>query len=270
MLSDPAESDRQELSLTSEYVDKGVEPDGSTPIGSAAYRSYFQTERGNASVEYLLLLARAKLRARVRTVDITLGLPWQTALGITLRHNIQLSDYRLPGSQAIGKVKSYKLSVADGKMLGEFTIGCSIGTAETMTPQTGINAWVADGYVAPGYQRQVGAQLSVGEGDLAYQTLDDFVIVDDGLDLTRLTARQAVNECVVINGVRAQVDKITPYMGTVTPVSGDPISTMETMTTKVTLDLKPVQGSAFHADFFPAVTQLRLPKTIDLAATSGG
>ena len=270
MLSDSAESDREDLSLTSEYVDKGVEPDGSTPIHSAAYRSYFQTDRGSASLEYLLLLARAKLRARVRTVDITLGLPWQSALGITLRHNISLTDYRLPGGQAIGKVKSYKLSVAEGRMLGEFTIGASIGTGLATTPQTGVNVWVDDGYVDPGYQRQVGAQLSVGEGDLAYQTLDDFVVVDDGLDLTRLTAAQAVNLCVVINGVRAQTDKIQPFDGTVAPVSGDPINTMQTMTTKVTLDLKPVQGSEFHTDFFPAVTPLTLPKTIDLAATPPG
>jgi hypothetical protein len=270
VLSDSAESDRQDLNLTSDYVDKGIDPNGNIPIGSVAYRSYLQSDRGNASVQYALLLARAKLRARVRAVEITFAVPWQAALGITLRHNVQLTDYRLPGGQAIGKVKGYKLSVSDGKMLGEFTLGCSVGTAETMTPQMGINAWVNDGYVNPGYQRMVGAQISVGEGDLACQTLDDFVVVDDGLDLTNLTASQAVNECVVTNGVQEQVSKIAPFKGSVAPTFGDPIGVMEKLTTTCTLDLKPVQGSAFHTEFFPAVTQLTLPKTINLAATSGG
>jgi hypothetical protein len=270
LLSDSAESDRQDLTITSDYVDKGVDPNGNIPIGSAAYRSYYQTGRGDASVQYALLLARAKLRARVRAVDITFAVPWQTALGITLRHNIQLTDYRLPDGQVIGKVKSYKLSVGDGKQLGEFTIGCSVGTGETVTPQAGVNAWVNDGYVNPGYQRMVGAQISIGEGDLACQTLDDFVVVDDGLDLTNLSARQAVNRCVVFNGVSEQVSKIAPFKGSVAPTFGDPVGMMETLTTKCTLDLKPVQGSAFHTEFFPAVTQLTLPKTINLAATSGG
>jgi hypothetical protein len=41
------------------------------------------------------------------------------------------------------------------------------------------------------------------------------------------------------------------------------------MTTTVTLDMRPLQGAEFNTRFFPAVTQLALPKTIDLAATTG-
>jgi hypothetical protein len=38
----------------------------------------------------------------------------------------------------------------------------------------------------------------------------------------------------------------------------------------VTLDLKPLQGAEFDTAFFPAVTPLKLPKTIDLSAPPGG
>jgi hypothetical protein len=35
------------------------------------------------------------------------------------------------------------------------------------------------------------------------------------------------------------------------------------------MDLKPVAGGEFHTDFFPAVSRLALPKTIDLGADTG-
>jgi hypothetical protein len=54
------------------------------------------------------------------------------------------------------------------------------------------------------------------------------------------------------------------------PFSGDPQTTMRSVTTTVTLDLKPVDGTEFHTSFFPAVSELALPKTIDLAATGDG
>jgi hypothetical protein len=271
-LSDSAESDHETISLSSDFIDKAVDPDGSIPIGNVAYRSYFQTARGNVSFEYLLLAARAKMRARARAVDITFAVPWQQALAITLRHNVQISDRRLPGGGALGKVKSYKLSCATGGiMLGEFTIGCAIGTGDPIAPQAGVNSYVEDAYVDAGYQTVTGAQITLSEtADLAYQTLDDFAVIDDGLDLTRLVGAQAVNECVVTNLFTEQLPALLAYSQTTTPTNGNPLKLMETMKTTVTLDLKPVQGSEFSTAFFPAVTPLVLPKTIDLSASTPG
>ena len=269
-LSDSAESDRETISLNSTFVDQAVDPDGGIPIGNVAYRSYFQTARGATSFEYLLLAARAKMRARSRAVDITFAVPWQQALSITLRHSVKLIDRRLPGGFAIGKVKSYRLSYnasGSGVTLGEFTLGCAIGTGEGVDPQPGVNAYVDDPYVDPGYQVMTGAQIMLGEtGDIAYQTLDDFVISDDGLDLTHVTAAQAVNECVVTNSLVEQLPTLKSFDNAIAPLNGNPLKQMATMTTTVTLDLKPVQGSEFATAFFPAVTPLVLPKTIDLSA----
>jgi hypothetical protein len=60
------------------------------------------------------------------------------------------------------------------------------------------------------------------------------------------------------------------YSQTTAPTNGNPLKLMETMKTTVTLDLKPVQGSEFSTAFFPAVTPLVLPKTIDLSASTPG
>jgi hypothetical protein len=67
----------------------------------------------------------------------------------------------------------------------------------------------------------------------------------------------------------SQFDKLSSYQRLVAPTASDPISAMKTATTAVTLDLKPLTGNSFHTTFFPAVSQLWLPKTIDLAASSG-
>jgi hypothetical protein len=269
LLSDSAENDRESVDLTSEYVGQGVDPGGEIPIGTLAYRSYFQTDRGTHSFEYLLLAARAKLRARARAVDITFAMPWNASLGVGLRHSVTLFDRRLPGGSATGKVKSYRLSVSDGRMLGEFTIGCCIGNGDASTAAVGVNAYVDDGYVDRGYQVVAGGQTMLLTDELAYQSLEEFAVDDDGLDLTRaLTIRGAVNECIVVNGLLDQLQGLGPYQQTVgTSGPGDPGSIIRQLSTTVTLDMKPVQGAEFHTSFFPAVSPLALPKTIDLAAS---
>lgn len=269
-LSDSADSDHEDIALTSTYVATAADAGGEVPIGSVSQRSYFQSSRGALSFEYLMLLARAKMRARARAVDITFGVPWTTALGITLRHNVTYLDRRLPGGSATGKVKSYKLTVGDGGSFGEFTIGCSIGNGDPSTAAAGVPTYVDAGYVEPGYQVIAGSQVMLLAGELAYQTLDDFVIDDDGLDLTNMTIDRAVNSCVVVNGLEQQLFTLADFQDKIAPaMHGDPIQAIATMSTAVTLDLKPVTGNTFHTSFFPAVSQLSLPKTIDLAAPSG-
>jgi hypothetical protein len=264
-LSDSAESDRETIGLTSRFVAEGVDPDGALPIGDVAYRSYFQTARGTSSLEYLLLAARAKMRARARAVDVGFAVDWRTALPITLRHSVRYADRRVPGGIATGKVKSYSLTASTAGMLGEFTIGCTIGTDETVTPQAGVNSYVDTGYVDD-WQVISGMQTAIDSGDCSYQTLDDFVIADDGVDLTHVTVDSVVNECVVINGIKTQMQTASNFQDTIAPTSGDLATTMQKVETKVTLDLKPLAGAEYHTEFFPAVTPLTIPKTIDLSA----
>jgi len=266
VISDSADSDRESIELTSDFVSQGVDPGGGVPIGDLAYKSYFQTDRGTASFEYLLLAARAKMRARARSVEVTLATDWRTALDIGLRHSITLLDSRLPGGNATGKVKSYTLRCADGVMLGEFTIGCTIGNGTPSVPAIGENTYVDDPYVERGWQVVAGAQYPLIEDELAYETLDAFVVADDGINLSYFTADEAVNYCTVENGLEEQLTELEKFQNTIAPTNGDPLSKAQEMTTTVTLDLRPVQGSEFHTDFFPALSQLSLPKTIDLAA----
>jgi hypothetical protein len=155
-------------------------------------------------------------------------------------------------------------------MLGEFTLGCTIGTDEAISPQAGVPSYVNAGYVFSGYQTMPGQQVALAGSEIAYETFDSFAVVDDGLDLTNLTADKAINLCVVHNGLSTQLPEMAKFQNTVAPTGGDPLNTMRTLTTTVTLDLKPVAGSEFHTRFYPAVTPLLLPKTIDLSAVAPG
>ena len=267
VLSDPAGGDEETLSLTSQYPGEGVDPGGGIPIGDLRRNSYFQTDRGTASFEYMLALARAKMRARARCVDLSLGTDWARAIAITLRNSVTLFDRRLPGGSATGKVKSYRLSAGDSGMFGSFTLGCSIGRGATVSAAAGINGWADPGYCGDGYQVAAGGQSDLIPGELAYQGFDQFVVADDGVDLFQLDADSAVNALFVSNGFSTQTNALQPFQNAVSP--GSPIAVMRALTTTVTLDLKPVAGGAFHSDFFPAVTPLAVPKGIDLEAPAG-
>src|SRR6185503_19637659 len=129
--------------------------------------------------------------------------------------------------------------------------------------------YVDDGYASNGYNVEAAGQVWLLTDELAYQRLDEFAVVDDGLDLTNLTVATAVNECVVVNGLTKQFDELKVYQDSTAPTRGDPITTAKTLTTTCTLDLKPVAGAEYETLFYPAVSMLALPKTIDLAAPPG-
>lgn len=265
VLSDPAAADTETLRLTSEFVGEAIDPGGGVPIGDLRRNSYFQTDRGIASFEYLLLLARAKMRHRGRAVDVTIGMHFEDAVGITLRKNIQYLDYRLPGGACTGKVKRVTLSVSDIGMLAKIVIGCSIGTGSTVSGSAGTGVYAAPGYMAAGYQVMTGEIASLITGEIAYQTLDQFVVEDDGVDLFNMTSDTAVNFVTVTNGIKAQIDNLKQFQGATFATFGFP-NFKRQLTTKVDLDLKPVTGSEFHTTFSPSVTPLALPRSINLEA----
>jgi hypothetical protein len=259
--------DTEEISYSSDTIAEGIDPGGGIPIGDSVFRSYFQSDRGAASFEYLLLAARAKLLAAARSAEITFGVDFPTAIAISLRHSVALFDRRIPGGSAIGKVKRYTITAGEDGMWGEFTLGATIGNGTPATAATGIPSYVDEDYVDTGYQVIAGQYMLLTD-ELAYQTLDQFEVLDDGLNLDNLTAQAVINSCTVTNGFAAQTTELNKFQSVSLPRAGlsDPWTTMKTLLTEVTLDLKPVTGSEYHTDFLPALTLLAIPQTIDLRA----
>jgi hypothetical protein len=136
------------------------------------------------------LLARAKLRARARCFEIGFVVPWDIGIDASCRKSVHLTDRRLPGGEAIGKIVEYRLtcSAQEGARAG-IKIACCIGKGvPAAEPAPGVGVYASTGYAQAGYQATTGGQLSIVEGELVYETFDDFEINDDGLDLFNMTA----------------------------------------------------------------------------------
>jgi hypothetical protein len=259
LLSQPAGADEESITLTASDIGEAIDADFTPPIGDLRHNSYFSRIRGIASVEYLMLLARAKIRARARAIEITFECRLEDMLGISCRHNVHLEDRRLPGGEASGKVIGYELCQdQNGRPYAKITIGCSIGRDGSVTAAEGTGAWVDAGAVSAGVQLTVGGETTLVASELVYQPLTDFQAKDDGLNLFDLSAADAINSFTLTNGLKDQIAAVTTAL--------DPMAAFDAVPTRLCLDLKPVSGVEFHTDYRPAIKPLPVPKTIDLEA----
>jgi len=242
-------------------TDTVTEPDavsGDMPIGDVGRASYLNTDRGQSSVEYLLLLARAQLRRGARVVEVECNVPWAAGVGVSLRHNARVVDYRLPGGEATGKITAYEMTASgSGNHSVTITIGCTIGHGGTVAEQAGDPSWVDDGYLDAGYQKMAGATSLAPTGDIAYQTLDDFEVDDDGVNLLSLDASTAVESLVVKNGIKEQAAVID---------AADPVEAMKHLASEVCVQLVPLTDAEFETAYTPTVEPMPIPRTIDLEA----
>lgn len=262
MMTDPGNALGEAISLQGR-ADEAVDPGGALPIGDLRRNSYFQTARGDQSFQFLLLMAVAKLLARARCVKITFGTTLANAVALSCRMNVELHDRRLPGGVATGKIESYALT-ADGKggQRATVTIGCTIGNGNAAAAAAaGTAGYVDSGYVDAGYQAVSGAETQVA-GAVNYETLTDFAIEDDGVDLFNVTPQAVIQSLIVTNGFEQQVPQLMQ-------ATLNPIAAIQQIATEVDLELVPMTGS-FATQFNPALSLLSVPRTIDLAAPALG
>jgi len=139
-------------------IGTGDIPAGGTP-GNVWARSYFPSERGKRSLEYVMAVQRAHIRKRARAVEIEFECPFETGVNITCRKTVTLHDSRIPGGVALGKVTRAVLS-ADGdtgEVKCHVTIGCAVGKGNAVTTVAGTPVHAAAGYAQSGYQKETGA-----------------------------------------------------------------------------------------------------------------
>ena len=105
--------------------------------------------------------------------------------------NATITDSRLPGGAATGKVIGYVLRASgDGSRLCEVTIGCTIGNGGSQSAAPGTPTYAEDGYMDPGYQLRAGETFEAIAGEVTYPDLADAPIADDGLNLMDLRAER--------------------------------------------------------------------------------
>jgi hypothetical protein len=239
-----------------------TEPDdaGNMAVEDTRRASYLNTDRGNLSVQYLLLLGRAELRRRARAIDLQCRVSWPVGIAATLRSNAHVVDRRLPGGEAIGKITGYSMS-ADGNS-GDFhvdlTVACAVGHGGSVTAAAGTPDYVDLGYVGAGYQQMTGAEIMLPVGDLVYQSFDKLPISDDGLDLLHFDRVQAVQSITLSGGLNDQIQLVTHVE--------DPIEALGHLPTRFCFHMRPVAGMNFETVFTPSVKPLPIPQQINLEA----
>jgi len=268
LIVDPGAAEEETIELASAFVGEPIDAGGALPIGDLRRNSYFKTARGGQSFEYLLLLARARLVARARAVQISFVTPWDIAAAITCRHNVRLIDNRLPGGEATGKVIAYTLSAnGEGEIKAQVMIGCTIGYGVALgAPASGTPVYAEAGLLETGIQAMTGSETTLIAGELLYESFDNFEVTDDdGVNLLDMTAYSVVNSLTVTGGPTAQRAAIAASIASDIPVP-DPVGALRDTPTVVTLDLVPVTGGAFHVDFDVMVSELVVAQTINLEA----
>lgn len=249
------------ITLTISASDTVTEPDdlGDMPIVYLEREAYLNTDRGTASVHYALLLSRAQLRLSARAVEITARVGWALGIQATLRMDGTISDPRLPGGTATGKIIRYQMVAGgDGAWYADITVGCAIGHGGTTAASPGVPVYADPGYMDSGYQMETGGDMTLVPGELVYETLDDFQVDTDGVDLLTLDDVTAVESLTLTGGLSDQVTAITS--------AADPIETLKLYPSVVTLQLVPVANQSFSTTYSPLVATLPVPKQIDLEA----
>jgi hypothetical protein len=246
-----------------------------TPIGSNSFGSYFPTNRGNWSVEYLIALARAHLLLRARAVTINWTTTWERALGLTLRMSGLIYDNNIPGGAAVGKITQYTFegNGDTGAFFGTVQIGCAIGKGNAIVLANGTPAYVNAGYVN-GHQTYPGAIVALASGDIGYS-----IPIDPGVGLKSLS-RSTV---VVRDGWHFDQSKANYVPPVPTRNGGNTISqeqarvaaetqavnnALASVATWYEIELLALDGKGADAQYFPFVTSLVVDQGIDLTSAS--
>lgn len=268
LLTEPGEDEAHTISVASASVAEPADPINSDnptgmPIGDVRRRAYFTTDRGRRSVEYLLALARAELLRRARAVEISIQIPFTSALGLSLRKNAVITDTRLPGGQAAGKIVGYRLAWAggDAAFAGELTIGCMIGQGNTVSAIPGTPVYVEEGVLEAGIQAYAGEFIMPFPGEVRYGDYSEEPN-DDGLDFFQLEADDVINSLTVTNGPDDQENVMDQFWLDAAGM----LAALKANYTTVTLNLKSVTGGPYTTEYEVPVSDLMVPKHINMEA----
>jgi hypothetical protein len=266
----PGDDEALAITLNANPVSDLTE-DGTIPIEDVRRRSYVHTARGLQSIEYLLLIARAHLIAKSRAVETKFVMGFKDGLRLrSLRKNAQLFDERLPGGVAVGKIVGYRFSLSgdDGAALAEITIGSAVGYGGAYTTVSGQPHWVDDGWVDDPWQERIDEVRLTDTADIQF-TIPPFASFDDGIDfLSGLTADNAVLQLSIANLPAAQEAVILGASNGPNTDQSAVSTVLQTVPTQITCQLVPMEGGPFKQEVVVSVSDLIVPKQIDLEAAS--
>lgn len=274
-------------------IGSGDIPAGGTP-GNVWARSYFATDRGARSLQYLMAIQRAHIRKRARAVELDFECSFEMGVGITCRKTVTLQDTRIAGGQALGKVMTADLSGDgdSGEVKCAVTIGCCVGRGNAVTTVPGTPTYASPGYMQSGYQQEVGGVVVLPDlTDVGYTPIVS-APDDDGLVLPLDKGQVVISEGIK-GSIAAQVlgvQSAISSMAKAAILSQQPITSIEESVavqqemTRLQANsvsrqlqdhpiyyesqLKPVTNGPFWDSYVVETQMMTLPKGIDLEGAS--
>ena len=262
------EDEKLLITLSANRVSDPTEDD-SVPIGNVAKRDYISTDRGQRSLQHLICVARANLKMRARAVQIGFEMSFADALekGFTLRKSATISDPRLPGGTATGKIIGIRHSLDgdEGAAITQVTIACSVGYGGVRAAVPGDPVYVDDDYVEDDYQVRENETVLLDTSDVTY-TIPLVEPGDDGIDFEKgLTPDVIVKQFFVTNGPAVQ----KPLLQADTSLDQAAVSELlQNNPTQFHLELIDLKKGPFVWPVPVELSTLVLPKQIDLEAAS--
>ena len=281
-------------------IGSGDIPAGGTP-GNVWARSYFATDRGRSSLEYLMAIERAHIRKRSRAVELDFETSFEFGVPINCRKTCVLQDDRIPGGQALGKVMAAVLS-GDGD-LGEVkcttTIGCAVGRGNAVATVPGVPVYAAPGYMQSGYQQEVGGVVVLpGLSDVGYTPLvaapdDDGlvppldkaqVVITEGIRGSIAAQAQGIGSAFSSMALAARMLQYPAGFGFQNTIASSIDLQKQVMLLQSNsvarqlqehpmyyeAQLKPVVNGPFWDSYVVVTQPMTIPMGIDLEATSSG
>lgn len=262
------------------------------PLRDVRQNGYFNTARGQQSIEYMLMCARAVLLTRARCANIACDITVPKALldGVSLRKNAHIIDPRIPGGAATGKISRFSMSLNGdvGEEICTIQISCMVGKGNSIVPEDGVPTYVEEGYVEKGYQRYSGLTTGTISGDIVYESLDGVdPSDDDGLTFDNMTFEQCVDLLQVsptfdqqwqtmIDAYNYAIDRsdfIWQDGGYSGSSAGTPLSPAdmfdyynENCPAEVIIQMKDLTGE-FNSEYNVNTSKLMIPNGIDLEAS---
>jgi hypothetical protein len=183
---------------------------------------------------------------------------------LSLRHSASLSDPRLPGGIATGKVIDLLLSfdAESGEAKADVVIGCTIGRGNSLSVTPSTADYVEATYVATTYQTFDGGATAVAS-DISYESIDNTPITA-GFDFFSSDPAASAVESVVVDGGAAE--QATLLLSQTWSDTNAATAALNEVPTTVTVELIPVTGDPLVTAFDVTVSDLMVPKTIDLEA----
>lgn len=256
------------LKITANEV-TDLDENGNIPLGDTLKRSFVDTARGKQAVEHLICIARANLAMRSRAVLTEFQTDMLSGLTVTLRKGVQISDPRIPGGVAVGKCVGYSHSLdgQSGAAISIIRFASTVGYGGSYVASEGDPTYCEADYVGSDYQEYENEVILVGTEDVTW-TPPPIAYFDDGLDFQRgFTRFSIIRSLFVENG---PVEQRAAIIGDPAADTAGIQSKLQNLPTRVHLDLIAMEGGPFLGTKEITVSDLIIPKQIDLEAASVG